>query len=103
MINTDDIKVEYPKFTQEMKKTHTILIPSMLDIHFALFENALNSCGYKTEILKNKGPECAALFPKDKAILLAIGITFGITLGLFFVWIFQVILYTYFKFNVVIL
>lgn len=60
MINTDDIKIEYPKFTKEMKNTHTILIPSMLDIHFALFENALNSCGYKTEILKNKGPECAA-------------------------------------------
>ena len=59
MINTDDIKVEYPKFTKEMRKTHTILIPSMLDIHFALFENALNSCGYKTEILQNKGPECA--------------------------------------------
>lgn len=53
----DNIKVEHPKFTKEMRKTHTILIPSMLDIHFALFENALNSCGYKTEILKNKGPE----------------------------------------------
>lgn len=59
MINTDDIKIEYPKFKKEMRKTHTILIPSMLDIHFALVENALNSCGYKTEILKNKGPECA--------------------------------------------
>lgn len=51
----DNIKVEYPKFTADMRKTHTILIPSMLDIHFALFENALNSCGYKTEILTNKG------------------------------------------------
>lgn len=57
----DQIKVEYPKFTAEMRKTHTILIPSMLDIHFALFENALNSCGYKTEILKNKGEEIASV------------------------------------------
>lgn len=37
MINTDDIKIEYPKFTKEMKNTHTILIPSMLDIHFAIY------------------------------------------------------------------
>ena len=58
MTNTDDIKVNYPKFTREMRKTHTILIPSMLDIHFALIENAFNSCGYKTELLNNKGPEC---------------------------------------------
>ncbi len=57
MINTDDIKNEYPIFTKEMRKTHTILIPSMLDIHFKLIENALNCSGYKTEILSNKGPE----------------------------------------------
>ncbi len=49
----DNIKVEYPKFTKEMRKTHTILIPSMLDIHFALFEQALRSAGYKAEVLKN--------------------------------------------------
>lgn len=58
MIDTSDIKIEFPKFKKEMRKTHTILIPSMLDIHFSLVENALNSCGYKTEILNNKGPEC---------------------------------------------
>lgn len=55
----DNIKNEYPKFTPDMVKTHTILIPSMLDIHFAIFENALNSCGYKTEILTNKNENIA--------------------------------------------
>lgn len=58
---------------------------------------------FSREVPLKKCLSCAALFSKDKAILLAIGITFGITLGLFFVWIFQVILYIYFKFNVVIL
>lgn len=44
---------EYPKFTADMRKTHTILIPSMLPIHFTLFKNALIGCGYKIEILSN--------------------------------------------------
>lgn len=48
--------MEYPKFTKDMRKTHTILIPSMLDIHMALFENALRGSGYKVEVLKNVGP-----------------------------------------------
>lgn len=47
---------------------------------------------FSREVPLKKCLSCAALFSKDKAILLAIGITFGITLGLFFVWIFQVIL-----------
>ena len=48
---------EYPKFTQDMVKTHTILIPSMLDIHMALFEGVLKQAGYKVEVCKNQGPE----------------------------------------------
>ena len=48
--------MEYPKFTSQMIKTHTILIPSMLNIHMSLFESALNSTGYKVEILRNEGP-----------------------------------------------
>lgn len=48
--------MEYVKFTTEMRKTHTILIPNMLDIHMQLFKNALNGCGYKVEILQNEGP-----------------------------------------------
>ncbi len=40
-------------FTPEMKKTHTILIPSMLPWHFNLLRAALVSCGYKAEVLEN--------------------------------------------------
>ena len=40
-------------FTPEMKKTHTILIPSMLPMHFNLLRAALVSCGYKAEVLEN--------------------------------------------------
>ncbi|MBO5542698.1 MAG: 2-hydroxyacyl-CoA dehydratase, partial [Acholeplasmatales bacterium] len=59
-----DIKVDsyeedfnYPKFTEDMVKTHTILIPSMLPIHMALFESLLCQTGYKVEIMKNEGPD----------------------------------------------
>ena len=40
-------------FTPEMKKTHTILIPSMLPWHFKLLRAALVSCGYQAEVLEN--------------------------------------------------
>ncbi len=43
----------YPIFTKEMKKTHTILIPGMLPLHFTLLRAALRSCGYKAEVLEN--------------------------------------------------
>lgn len=36
-----------------MKSTHTILIPSMLPWHFNLLKAALNSSGYKAEVLDN--------------------------------------------------
>ena len=42
-----------PVFTKEMKATHTILVPNMLPFHFALLRSALQSCGYKAEILQN--------------------------------------------------
>ncbi len=44
-------------FTKEMKKTHTILIPSMLPMHFGLIKNVLISAGYKAEMLENSGSE----------------------------------------------
>lgn len=44
------------EFTKEMRKTHTILIPSMLDIHMSLFENILKQSGYKVEVMHNEGP-----------------------------------------------
>lgn len=48
---------EYPKFVASMRKTHTILIPSMLPFHMALFEKALIYSGYKVEIMRNEGPD----------------------------------------------
>jgi len=48
---------QYPKFTADMRKTHTILIPSMLDIHMALMESILKQNGYKAEIMRNEGPQ----------------------------------------------
>ncbi len=48
---------QYPKFNKSMIKTHTILIPSMLDIHMALFESVLTQCGYKVEVMQNQGHE----------------------------------------------
>lgn len=40
------------EFTTEMKKTHTILIPNMLNMHFEILEQLLISEGYKVELLK---------------------------------------------------
>ncbi len=40
-------------FTEEMKKTHKILIPSMLPIHFKLLRELLNLNGYNFEMLEN--------------------------------------------------
>ncbi len=48
--------IEYPKFTSSMRKTHTILIPSMLEFHMSLFESILLQSGYKVEVMKNEGP-----------------------------------------------
>lgn len=47
----------FTPFTEDMKKTHTILIPGMLPLHFSLLQSALTSCGYKAEILRNTGRE----------------------------------------------
>ena len=44
---------EYTVFTEEMKKTHTILVPDMLPIHFKLFIAAFKAEGYKMELLQN--------------------------------------------------
>lgn len=42
-------------FTREMKKTHTILVPTMLPIHFKLVLNILREHDYKCELLENSG------------------------------------------------
>ncbi|MCC8068337.1 MAG: 2-hydroxyacyl-CoA dehydratase [Ruminococcus sp.] len=43
--------LEYPVFTESMKKTHTILIPDMLPVHFTLFTKVFGSYGYNMELL----------------------------------------------------
>lgn len=47
-----EYEIEKKQFTKDMKKDYTILIPQMAPIHFELFEEALNSEGYKVEVLK---------------------------------------------------
>lgn len=44
---------EYAKFTEEMKQTHTILVPDMLPIHFKLLIAIFESNGYHMELLRN--------------------------------------------------
>lgn len=46
---------EYVEFTKEMKRTHKILIPAMLPIHFHFLQNILCTCGYEVELLQNEG------------------------------------------------
>ena len=50
-----DFTDDYPKFTPEMKATHTILIPDMLPWHFDLLVHVMRLHGYKVEVLKNEG------------------------------------------------
>lgn len=45
--------MNYPKFTKEMKETHTILLPDMLPIHFKLISSILTHAGYHVECLHN--------------------------------------------------
>ena len=44
--------VQYAKFTEDMKKTHTILVPDMLPIHFKLLISIFEAYGYKMELLQ---------------------------------------------------
>lgn len=45
---------EYAKFTEDMIKTHTILVPDMLPIHFRLIIRIFESAGYRMELLQNE-------------------------------------------------
>ena len=49
----------YVVFTEEMKKTHTILVPNMLPMHFKMIGKVLGRCGYKVELLETCGPHIA--------------------------------------------
>ena len=50
----------YIPFTEEMKKEYTILVPTMLPMHFKLVLSVLRTYGYKLELLETNGPEIAA-------------------------------------------
>lgn len=45
------------KFTKQMKKEYTILLPSMLPIHFRLIAGILRTLGYRVELLENAGKQ----------------------------------------------
>ena len=45
---------DYPIFTKEMKKTHTILVPTMLQIHVQLMTNVFEFYGYNCEVLQSE-------------------------------------------------
>ena len=49
----EQYELKYPTFTKAMVKDYTILIPTMLPIHFRLFEKALQASGYNTRLLTN--------------------------------------------------
>ena len=51
----------YPKFTKEMKKTYTILVPNMAVMQFAILKAVMEHEGYKVEVLGNCGSEVAQL------------------------------------------
>lgn len=45
------------EFTKEMKKTHKILVPMMLPIHFQFLQNIFRQNGYQIELLQTKGQQ----------------------------------------------
>ena len=48
-------QIERVLFTEDMKKTHTILIPDMLPRHFKLITALMRNYGYNMELLQNNG------------------------------------------------
>lgn len=49
----------YIRFTKEMKKDYTILVPDMLPMHFKLIMKILGNFGYKMEMLESRGRDIA--------------------------------------------
>ena len=50
-------KTDRVVFTKEMKKTHTILFPDMLPVHFEIIRHVFAKYGYQTEVLHNAGKD----------------------------------------------
>ena len=51
------MSLEYTLFNSDMKKDYTILVPSMLPIHFRLLTPVFAKSGYKLEVLTNEGDQ----------------------------------------------
>jgi predicted nucleotide-binding protein (sugar kinase/HSP70/actin superfamily) len=51
------MRTEHPRFTRDMRATHTILAPMMAPIQFSLFVKVLRDEGYAIELLTNDGPQ----------------------------------------------
>lgn len=55
--NTVSYVLDSPKFTDALKKTHTILAPDMLPYHFEVLKQIFIKYGYQVEVLKDDGKE----------------------------------------------
>ena len=55
------MQTPYPVFTEEMKKTHTILIPNMAPVQFRILAAAMERNGYRAELLGNCGSQVSEL------------------------------------------
>ncbi len=50
----DEKEIEHRvPFTKEMKKTHKLLFPNMIEIHFDMLQKVFESFGYEVELLKD--------------------------------------------------
>ena len=56
---TVDQNKGYRVFTEEMKRTHTILVPNMLPMHFKIIGKVMEKVGYRVELLETSGPRIA--------------------------------------------
>ena len=56
---TVDKEKGYVVFTEEMKKTHTILVPNMLPMHFKIIGKVMEKVGYHVELLETSGQRIA--------------------------------------------
>ena len=48
-------EVTYARFEPHMKKDYTVLLPTMLPMHFSMMEGVFRAHGYNTVLLKNTG------------------------------------------------
>ncbi|MBR3570365.1 MAG: 2-hydroxyacyl-CoA dehydratase [Oscillibacter sp.] len=55
------MQTTYPVFTEEMKATHKVLIPSMAPVQFRILAAALERNGYQVELLGNCGSQVSEL------------------------------------------